>query len=123
MQVGQLLRTHVRAGGTFTTPPFCIGELWRLASEPRGYGHPPEYTLQFLRGWLLRAPAASLTESFGSALSDALGKTLPIGAAVFDVCIGVAAREAGAAELWTLDRRFPEIERLTVVRRPFIERL
>jgi hypothetical protein len=56
-------------------------------------------------------------------LSDALGKTLPIGAAVLDVCIGVAAREGGAEELWTLDQRFPEIEGLVVVRRPFIERL
>jgi hypothetical protein len=42
---------------------------------------------------------------------------------VFDVCIGIAARESGATELWTLDQRFPEIEGLVVVRRPFLERL
>lgn len=111
------------AGGTLVTPPFCIGEFWRLATEPRGYGHPPEYTLQFLQGWLRRAPAPSLPETFGPALTSALAKLGPIGAAVFDVCIGVAAREGGAAELWTLDQGFPGIEGLVVVRRPFIERL
>lgn len=52
-----------------------------------------------------------------------LDRVRPVGAAVFDVCIGVAAREAGADELWTLDKRFPPIQGLTIVRRPLIERL
>ncbi len=113
----------MRTGGALITPPFCIGEFWRLATEPRGYGRSPEYTLRFLQGWLRRAPAPGLPGAFGPALTSALEKLRPTGASVFDVCIGIAARESGATELWTLDQRFPEIEGLVVVRRPFLERL
>ncbi len=102
---------------------FCIGEFWRLATEPRGYGRTPEYTLRFLNGWLDRAPAGGLPGSFAPALTVSLARLRPRGAAVFDVCIGVAAREGAAAELWTLDQGFPEIDGLEIVRRPLIERL
>lgn len=116
-----LLRRSVKQGIEFVTPPFCIGEFWRVATEPGGYGRSVESVNAFLRDWFRLAPVAVLRSRFAGAVLTELGRLKPVGAAAFDVLIGVCAREAGADELWTFDRRFPAIERLRVVRRPLIE--
>ncbi|MGE0601533.1 MAG: type II toxin-antitoxin system VapC family toxin [Dehalococcoidia bacterium] len=116
-----LLRTSVDRGIEFVTPPFCIGEFWRVATEPSGYGRGVEAATAFLREWIRLAPVAALRPRFASAVLEDLGRVRPLGAAVFDVLIGASARDAGASQLWTFDQRFPSIERLRVVRRPLLE--
>lgn len=102
------------AGSTFITPVFCVGEFWRVATEPRGYGTTPESALAFLKDWLRRAPLAHTDRRFEVAFLRELASRTPRGADVFDLAIATLARQKGASELWTADARFPQIEGLAV---------
>jgi predicted nucleic acid-binding protein len=109
------VRGRMAAGDTFITPVFCLGEFWRVTTEPRGAGRPPERALAFLRGWLRRARLVQPDRRFESVFLRELEDRQPRGADVFDIAIGVLARQRGAAELWTADLRFPELDGLRVV--------
>ncbi len=103
-----------RAGHTFMTPVFCLGEFWRVVTEPAGYGASAEDALAFLRRWLVTAPLAYPERRFQQRFLLEVETREPRGAAVFDLAIGVVAVQRGATELWTADARFPRLAGLTL---------
>jgi predicted nucleic acid-binding protein len=114
-EVRRAVVAAARAGETFITPVFCIGEFWRVVTEPRGYGAEASEALDFLRRWSQQAPVAHSNRRFETRFLGQLERQQPRGAAVFDLAIGLLALERGADELWTFDARFPPIEGLSIV--------
>lgn len=96
------------------TPVFCIGEFWRVVTEPRGYGLDPADALAFLRGWLARAPVANPDRRFERLFLRQMELRRPVGAEVFDLAIGSVALSRGATEIWTIDAKFPQLDGLVV---------
>lgn len=113
--VRRAVTAAARDGDTFMTPVFCLGEFWRVVTEPRGYGSEALDALQFLKRWALRAPVAHSNRRFEARFLREIDRRQPRGAAVFDLATGLLALERGASELWTLDGRFPSIDGLTIV--------
>lgn len=105
---------YARDGHTFITPVFCIGEFWRVVTEPRGYGADAGEALAFLNEWLARAPIAHPDRRFERRFLREVELQRPVGAAIFDLAIGTVALHRGATEIWTADARFPPIHGLTV---------
>ena len=102
---------------------YCVGEFWRVVTEPGGYAREFDETVAFLSRWLLDAPMVSPGSAFESLLIEALAQVRPVGAQIFDLTIGVVSIEARADELWTLDQRFPSIRGLNVDRNPLLRLL
>lgn len=98
------------------TPLQCLGEFWRVCTEPRGYGTDPAGTLEFLQRWIESAPLLLPRQAFTERLFESLATMAPRGAAVFDLMIASSAISAGMDEIWTIDRRFPAVPPLAVVR-------
>lgn len=114
-EVRQAVVAAARRGDTFMTPVFCLGEFWRVVTEPRGYGAEAPDALDFLRQWSRQAPVAHSNRRFETRFLRELERRQPRGASVFDLAIGLLALERGADELWTFDARFPSLEGLIVV--------
>lgn len=114
------LRNAIRLGldqGTRFVLPFgCVGEVWRVATEPApGLAVPWLDVADFLDIWGRRGdvllPGAIFLEVAGQLLS----RIQPLGAAVFDVLIAALCIEHAVDEIWTLDGRFPRDSRLKVI--------
>ncbi|MCB9707994.1 MAG: PIN domain-containing protein [Myxococcales bacterium] len=95
-----------------------INEFWRVVTEPRmpqpsSGNQAYAFILELIEGARARVwyPKTGFAERLLQAASD-----LDIrGARIFDLHIGLCARENGATHLWTRDARFIEIAGLEVV--------
>jgi predicted nucleic acid-binding protein len=97
------------------TPLHCLGEVWRVATEPGGLNRPPDETIAFLNRWLTRAPLIFPGERFFAVLADVVQSVQPRGAAIYDCQIAANCVEHGVEEVWTFDQRFPQLPTLRAV--------
>jgi predicted nucleic acid-binding protein len=97
------------------TPLHCLGEVWRVATEPGGLNWPPDETIAFLNRWLTRAPLIFPGERFFAVLADVVQSVQPRGAAIYDCQIAANCVEHGVEQVWTFDQRFPQLPTLRAV--------
>lgn len=99
-------------------PSPCVAEFWSVVTHPASEGRPTrtEEARAFIQA-LAEAGAQILTAQpdFAERLMDLADELQIVGTRVFDLQIGLLAREAGAFELWSHDRSFTRIPGLTIV--------
>ena len=112
------LEEAARRSGGWGIPLPCVGEFWMVVTHPQAEGGPalPRDAREFLSA-LAEAGARVLYPLAGFAERvAALGASLETrGVMIFDLQIGLIAKEAGAMEIWTHDRNFVSVPGLKVI--------
>lgn len=111
----ELVRTLISASEhDLVTPVHCLGEVWRVSTEPGGLNRSPDEVIAFLRAWVTRAPLIFPGERFFAVLAEVIQSLQPRGAAIYDCQIAANCLEHGIEEVWTFDERFPRLPTLRV---------
>ncbi len=118
---GDALRTvlarRAAAGTRYVVPVFCVGELWRVATDRRATAPiAPKRALAWIDTLLARGASLSTPgPAYWDSLRSLLATALPIGTDVFDSQIAAVCQEHGIEEIWTFDRAFFPYSHLRVV--------
>jgi predicted nucleic acid-binding protein len=86
-----------------------------VLTEPGGHGVDPDLVRLYLRELSRKLPPLLPDRAYVRRWLDICARIKPTGAAIFDVQIATVCLGNRVDELWTLDRRFPQVEGLTVV--------